>query len=478
MDKCVHCGFCLPTCPSYLLLGQEMDSPRGRIYMMKAGVDGRVAMTRRHGRALRHVPRLHGVRNRVPVRRALRAAHRRNARRDRASPSTVRRATHFSVACCFGSCRIPRGCGCWRCRSRSSTLLRRVPACLRFLPADCAIWSRSRRTRPRSTTRNSRTHAGVGPVADCASASSRDACSGIFRPRQRGHRSHARRRRAARCWRPPRRGAAARWRCTQAGEDGKRAGSRKQLIASFEDATAGAGVDEIVDQRGGLRIDDEAIRRAVQRRSVVGRARSRVRVEGSRRHRNARPRSSLARRGTGSTCASRTTTPAILRTPRACGASRATLLAAIPGVTIVPIAESDICCGSAGIFNLVQPEMAAELGRRKAANIAEARAGRRGHVQPWLHPADSGCSPRVRRARHAGCPHRPIAGRVNTRDEGVSGPIARRGLCPAAPDAPARYVPQAREPDRHAGEPAGPPHSPPRPKCRRCPSRRWTAHPT
>src|SRR5437764_2099158 len=44
IDKCVHCGFCLPTCPSYVLLGQEMDSPRGRIYMMKAGTDGRMPM--------------------------------------------------------------------------------------------------------------------------------------------------------------------------------------------------------------------------------------------------------------------------------------------------------------------------------------------------------------------------------------------------------------------------------------------------
>src|SRR5258708_7931641 len=44
MDKCVHCGFCLPTCPSYLLLGQEMDSPRGRIYLMRAGIDDRIAL--------------------------------------------------------------------------------------------------------------------------------------------------------------------------------------------------------------------------------------------------------------------------------------------------------------------------------------------------------------------------------------------------------------------------------------------------
>src|SRR5712671_2972966 len=44
MDKCVHCGFCLPTCPSYLLLGQEMDSPRGRIYLMRAGIEDRINM--------------------------------------------------------------------------------------------------------------------------------------------------------------------------------------------------------------------------------------------------------------------------------------------------------------------------------------------------------------------------------------------------------------------------------------------------
>ncbi len=52
--KCVHCGFCLATCPTYVLLGDELDSPRGRIYLMKDMLENERAPT---AEVVKHIDR-------------------------------------------------------------------------------------------------------------------------------------------------------------------------------------------------------------------------------------------------------------------------------------------------------------------------------------------------------------------------------------------------------------------------------------
>src|SRR5262249_13828594 len=82
------------------------------------------------------------------------------------------------------------------------------------------------------------------------------------------------------------------------------------------------------------------------------------------------------------------------------------LLAQIPGLQLIDLPESELCCGAAGTYNLTEPEMADRLGRRKLENILStgatvcitanagcllqiAREARlRGHVLRVVHPMD------------------------------------------------------------------------------------------
>ncbi|MDQ7091445.1 MAG: glycolate oxidase subunit GlcF [Methylococcales bacterium] len=58
LRSCVHCGFCLPTCPTYELLGNELESPRGRIYLIKQALEGHTVTQK----SLGHLDRCLGCR--------------------------------------------------------------------------------------------------------------------------------------------------------------------------------------------------------------------------------------------------------------------------------------------------------------------------------------------------------------------------------------------------------------------------------
>jgi glycolate oxidase iron-sulfur subunit len=90
------------------------------------------------------------------------------------------------------------------------------------------------------------------------------------------------------------------------------------------------------------------------------------------------------------------------------------LLESIPGVTIVPIAESDICCGSAGIFNLVQPEMAAQLGARKASHVHDA-------APDVVATSNPGCILQIRAAARDRGDAFPVVHLVQVLDASLSG---------------------------------------------------------
>jgi glycolate oxidase iron-sulfur subunit len=96
------------------------------------------------------------------------------------------------------------------------------------------------------------------------------------------------------------------------------------------------------------------------------------------------------------------------------------LLRAIPDLKLVELPDAGNCCGSAGVYNLVQPEAAAELGARKAEAVLAAGA-------PVLISANPGCSLQVTAAVAARGEHVAVAHTAEVLDASIRGiPLAAR----------------------------------------------------
>jgi glycolate oxidase iron-sulfur subunit len=363
MDKCVHCGFCLATCPSYLLLGQEMASPRGRIYLMRAGVEGRVALddtfTKHFDTCLGcmacETACPSGVRY-APLVEHTRAAIERHAPRSFADRTF--RALLFNV--------LPHPA---RLRLLSmplvlARLLRRFPGALALLPPRLRTLislapdaSPTAARVPPVTPARGTTRRRVGMLTGCVqrvffasvnAATARvlaaEGCE-VIAPSRQG------------CC-----GALA----LHAGRDDEARALARELIAAFESAPE--AIDEVVVNAAGcgstLKMYGELLKDDPQWADRAAAFAARVR-DVSETLATLEPR------------AVRRRVEARVAYHDACHLAHAqnvrveprALLASIPGVSVVPLAESDICCGSAGIFNLVEPEMASALGQRKAGHV-------------------------------------------------------------------------------------------------------------
>jgi glycolate oxidase iron-sulfur subunit len=367
IDKCVHCGFCLPTCPSYILLGQEMDSPRGRIYMMKAGVNGRLSM---NDGMVGHFDTCLGC-----------------MACETACPSGVRYAPLIEETRAAIEHHHARPLGD-RLFRRLLFWLLPYPSRLRLFAMPLALVN-ALRERPRLLSLlplKLRNLIALAPDATSATSSvvpERTPAEGTPRLRAGfvtgcvqqvffGHVNEATVRVLAaegcEVLAPSAQGCCGALGLHSGRDEDARHFARK-LIETFERVDVdvvvvnAAGCGSSMKSYGELFRDDPAW--APRAQAFAAKVRDVTEVLAGLEPARA-PRHRLDMRIAYHDACHLGHAQGIRQQPR-------DLLAAIPGVTLVPIADGEICCGSAGIFNLVQPEMASELGRRKAANIADAK---------------------------------------------------------------------------------------------------------
>ena len=357
VQACVHCGFCLPTCPTYGPLGQEMDTPRGRIVLMKETLEGTLPLES----ALPHIDRCLGClacETSCPSGvsyRDLLGPFREKAFRERRFSLTARIFRRFTL----GILTRPklfkhlaklaflakpfRGCFPNRVRLMLELLPKKLPK-MGSLPEKCS---------PRVKSR-----ARVALVAGCA--------QNVLEPEIGASTISVLVRNGVEVIVPRGQGCCGALHWHSGDGDGARDFARGNLGVFCEDydavisnaAGCGSCLREYPFILKGTKEEDAACRFSARVCDLS---------------------SYLDKLGF-------VAPPAVQKPLRivyqdAChllhaqgvyGAPRR-ILRKIQGVELIEIEESDICCGSAGMYNIEQPEIAGELGRKKVARILAAK---------------------------------------------------------------------------------------------------------
>jgi glycolate dehydrogenase iron-sulfur subunit len=363
LRACVHCGICLPQCPTYRILGEEMDSPRGRVYLMRAAAEGRTELT---PTLARHLDLCLGCRacetacpSGVPFGQLLEAARAQLHRRHVRAPATAHGLLDFVLAWFArparlapmlfglrlyqrsGMQRLVRGLGALRAfpkLNEMEALLPALPTVRDRLPelipargkrrgrAGLLLGCVQRFFYPDVNRDTARLLSAVG--YDVVIPRDQECCGALH--------LHAGRLREFRQM-----------------ADRFMAAFHCDLDVIVANA---AGCGSALKEYGHWIPSDDAQAFSRKVRDVAE-----VLAEGEL---SLRP------------------LPVIVTYHDACHLAHGQrirtepreLLRRIPGLTLVELPDSDLCCGSAGVYNLLEPEIAAELGRRKVERIRETGA--------------------------------------------------------------------------------------------------------
>jgi glycolate dehydrogenase iron-sulfur subunit len=404
-DTCVHCGFCLPACPTYQVEGEEMDSPRGRIHLIQQMLDGAPA----EGAVTQHLDACLGCLACVPACPSGVAYDRIIADARVLSEPARGRLDRARRAGIFAVFPYPRRMTVLRGPLKLAQRLRLDSIADRWLPTTLGAMARLAppvlprvRLSPRMAARTAGpARAVVGLLTGCvqsaffshvSAATARvltlEGCDVVIPPRQG-------------CC-----GALARHtgRVRQARRQARR------IVAAF----ANSGVDVVITDVAGcgsamkeyaeLLHDDPAWGpRAAEFATKV--------------------RDVSEFLASLSPVATRHPVSATVAYHDACHLSHGqgvrsqprALLNGIPSLTVVPIGDADMCCGSAGVYNLLLPGPASELGARKAAAVRASGAD-------LLAAGNPGCLLQIRAAlgRDGGLPL-PAVHTIEVLDASLSG---------------------------------------------------------
>jgi glycolate oxidase iron-sulfur subunit len=328
INDCVHCGFCLPTCPTYELWHEEMDSPRGRIYLMQGLVDGSLALS---DTVVTHFDRCLGCMACVTAcpsgvqydrlieqtRAHLEAQH------PRGRSERLLRGAIFAV--------VPH-----RRRLRAALALRRLPAPGPLAPLKqiAPPWSAPQRPPRRLPGPGARVALVTGCVQSVVFGDVNAATARVLQAE--GYDVHVPR--GQRC----------------CGALHAHAGRLDEGVARAHAlARALAGADYIVTNAAGCgsHLKERGIENVVDVSELLTEPKA--------------ERKPLPLRVAFQDACHLRHAQRVVEQPRR-------MLRAIPGLELVEPAEQELCCGSAGIYNIVQPQAARELGDRKAANVLAA----------------------------------------------------------------------------------------------------------